>query len=371
MRFNLDKDAIKNSLTKDEVSIILDHLGSDSPQEDRNGNHIYQTVCHSGSNHKLYSYHESGNFQCYTNCGHIADIYDLVIRVKETQGIQLTFPESIRTVAELTGKRIVSDTSNVGQKSELIDDWDFINKVTKKRRKIDIDLPTYNENVLGVFMNIYHHSWLEEGISSDVMSEARIGWYFTKDAITIPHFNQNGELIGLRQRNTSAEDLENGRKYIPTVCGGVMYNHRTMYNLYNLDKSKNKIRESKKAIIFEGEKSCLLNRTYFGDYDFSVATSGSNISNYQVELLLSLGIEEVIIAFDKEYSDHESKEAHDYAKKLLRLARKFTPFVRVFVLWDTENVLDEQDSPIDKGLDGLLELMRNKIEIKTYGSEME
>ena len=109
-----------------------------------------------------------------------------------------------------------------------------------------------------------------------------------------------------------------------------------------------------------------MNRTHFGEDDFSVAVSGSNISDFQVELLLSLGIEEVIIAFDKEYEDHESKEASIYAKKLLRLARKFTPFVRTFVLWDTEGLLEKQDAPIDKGLENLLRLMKSKIEITTY-----
>ncbi|MFE4303328.1 hypothetical protein ACFRI5_14860, partial [Bacillus velezensis] len=55
----------------------------------------------------------------------------------------------------------------------------------------------------------------------------------------------------------------------------------------------------------------------------------------------------------------------EYQKKILKLAAKFTPYVRVYVLWDFENMLDYKDSPADKGKDVLEELMRRKIEINT------
>ncbi|MGJ3548965.1 hypothetical protein ACR6EC_24350, partial [Bacillus subtilis] len=54
-----------------------------------------------------------------------------------------------------------------------------------------------------------------------------------------------------------------------------------------------------------------------------------------------------------------------YQKKILKLAAKFTPYVRVYVLWDYEGLLDYKDSPADKGKETLEELMRRKIEIGT------
>ena len=54
-------------------------------------------------------------------------------------------------------------------------------------------------------------------------------------------------------------------------------------NLYNLNHSQNNIKTIKKAIIFEGEKSCLLYQSYFGmENDISVACCGSSISNAQI-----------------------------------------------------------------------------------------
>lgn len=71
-------------------------------------------------------------------------------------------------------------------------------------------------------------------------------------------------------------------------------------SLYNLNNSKNNISIIKKAIVFEGEKSCLLYQSYFGlDNDISVACCGSSLSTYQVQELINLGAEEIIIAFDR------------------------------------------------------------------------
>ena len=54
-------------------------------------------------------------------------------------------------------------------------------------------------------------------------------------------------------------------------------------NLYNLNYSKNQIKNIKKAIVFESEKSCLLYKSYFGiENDISVACCGSSLSAYQV-----------------------------------------------------------------------------------------
>ena len=55
-------------------------------------------------------------------------------------------------------------------------------------------------------------------------------------------------------------------------------------NLYNFNNSKDNIRLSKKAIVFEGEKSCLLYQSYFGlENDISVACCGSSLSSFEVQ----------------------------------------------------------------------------------------
>ena len=55
------------------------------------------------------------------------------------------------------------------------------------------------------------------------------------------------------------------------VIGRKQYSHPLGMNLYNLNNSKNNIKDSSIAIVFEGEKSTLLYQSYFGlDNDISV-----------------------------------------------------------------------------------------------------
>ena len=49
----LDKDAILNSLTKDDVIQIVTSLGSSYPKTDSNGDLIFQSVCHGSDSWKL------------------------------------------------------------------------------------------------------------------------------------------------------------------------------------------------------------------------------------------------------------------------------------------------------------------------------
>src|SRR5699024_10068060 len=148
----LDKDKIKESLTEDEVIKILTELGSSYPFKDNQGNLIFSTICHGGSSHKLYYFPSSYNFYCFTECNENRDIYQLVIDVKATQGYNFTFPQAIRYVAEKTNRRIVTEKPNgFGLESSKIDDWEWINKITKRKPKMTEKLPMFNESILDVF----------------------------------------------------------------------------------------------------------------------------------------------------------------------------------------------------------------------------
>jgi hypothetical protein len=98
-------------------------------------------------------------------------------------------------------------------------------------------------------------------------------------------------------------------------------------------------------------------------------------------MILSLGVEEVILGFDKDfelldYEKHdensaEYKKYQRYINRIYSLAHKFTAFCRTYVLWDTANLLERKDSPFDRGKDVLETLMKNKIEITTAREEEE
>ena len=110
------------------------------------------------------------------------------------------------------------------------------------------------------------------------------------------------------------------------------------------------------------EKSCLLYGSMFGmENDISVATCGFNILNYQVDLLIEAGAKEIIIAFDKQFKNLGDDEWKRLVEKLYGIYHKFGHSIQISYIFDTENLLDYKDSPIDKGKDIFIKLVSNRI----------
>lgn len=189
-----------------------------------------------------------------------------------------------------------------------------------------------------------------------------IGFYPGGDQITIPHFDANGRFIGLRGRTLCKEEGERYGKYRPIKIGKDLYNHPLGMNLYNFNNSKDNIKLAKKAIVFEGEKSCLLYQSYFGlDNDISVACCGSSLSNYQVQQLMSAGAEEIIIAFDRQFKEIGDEEFKHLKRNLLKLRAKYKNYVNISFIFDKKMITGYKDSPIDCGKDIFLHLFKERI----------
>ena len=156
----------------------------------------------------------------------------------------------------------------------------------------------------------------------------------SSQAIVIPHYNINNELVGIRERTLIKENEIYG-KYRPMYLNRQMYNHSLGFNLYNINNSKDNIKATKKVIVFEGEKSPLLFASYFGqENDITVAVCGSSLSSFQVKMLLDLGVEEIIIAFDKQFQQLGDKEHKGWVKKLKDINKKYSPYVKISYIFD-------------------------------------
>jgi hypothetical protein len=118
----------------------------------------------------------------------------------------------------------------------------------------------------------------------------------------------------------------------------------------------------KKAIIFEGEKSCLLYQSYFGlENDISVACCGSSVSAYQIQLLLDAGAEEIVIAFDRQFQDIGDEEFKHLKTNLVRLRSKYKNFATISFVFDKNKITGYKDSPIDCGPQVFLQLFKERI----------
>lgn len=133
-------------------------------------------------------------------------------------------------------------------------------------------------------------------------------------------------------------------------------------NLYNFNFSKDNIAKIKKAIIFEGEKSCLLYKSYFGiENDISVACCGSNISAYQIQMLLDAGAQEIIIAFDRQFEEIGDKEFKHLVKNFTTLQNKYKNYVLISFMFDKQMITSYKASPIDEGAEKFLTLFKERI----------
>ena len=182
--------------------------------------------------------------------------------------------------------------------------------------------------------------------------------------VVIPHYDINNRLIGIRERTLIQEQAEKYGKYMPARIAGKMYNHPLSFNLYNLNHSKDNIARMKKAFVFEGEKSVLKYRSYFGEEnDLAVAICGSSFINYQAWLLIQLGVEEIIIALDKQFKEPGDEEFQKLVKNLKNIHKKYGKYTKVSYMFDKTGLLGYKDSPIDKSKEIFLELFKNRVNL--------
>ena len=373
-------EEIKNNLTIDQVYEFLAEAGGEPQQH---GNLIIsRTICHNPSGQgslKLYYYDNTKLFKCFTECNDTFDIFELTLKIKRISGEKIIYwskegvqksrswelPDAVHFIASFFG--IEEKTKDFFEERIEIQDWKIFNKLEAKKLQKNkeqiVSLQIFNDDFLKNLPKPKIKPWLEEGITQEVMDLHKICYDPKNQGIIIPHYNINNQLIGIRERTLIKEEEVYG-KYKPAIINGKMYNHPLSFNLYNINISASNIKNLKKVIIYEGEKSCLLHGSYFGiENDISVAVCGSSLINYQVKLLLSLGVQEIIIGFDRQYEEIGDQMWKQWTKKLYQIHDKYSSMVQISFLFDKQHLLNFKSSPIDQGKEIFLELFKNRIQI--------
>lgn len=348
----MDVNDIQNSLTLDQVAYILQSLDGDPIIED--DSIVARTICHGGDSHKLYYYDNSKRFTCYTgDCGYGFSIFDLI-----QKALGVDFLGSKNYLISLLN--INTDEFKYSDNRldlRLFDKFDKMLEIPEEK-----EVKYYNPKVLNHFYRLYHKSWIDDNITVTSMEKFGIMFNVAENQIIIPHKDITGGLIGIRVRNLFRDVVERGMKYMPLRLNkDIQFNHNTGDNLYGVYENKDDIIKSGKIILFESEKSVMQLNGYW-DNNIGVALSGHNLSDKQVDIIHSLGINEVIIALDKEYEDVSSEQAEMYAKNIRsKIVEKLNPFYTVSIIWDRDNLLEYKDSPTDKGSEVWNELFKNRI----------
>ena len=341
-----DVQDLKNKLTIDHSIQLLEYYGFELRNE-TDEYYVFSSQCHQSNSSKVYLYKSTNTIFCFV-CGNI----DLISIVQEQE--DLTFQDAIDFIVNLfqLNKKSFGRPERLEYKRKEI-----------KQKEIDVNekLPMYQDSILNTFVSVIPLEWIKEGISPSIMEQFGIKIDINTTSIIIPHRDIDGRLIGVRNRNLLEDRIERYGKYTPYTCplSGIMYNHPLSKNLYGLYENKNNIINKKKAIIFESEKSVLQMNSYYPNDSIAVSVGGSVVHQFQIELLRKLGVEEVIICFDYEIRDK-------LLQKFEKSYKRCDLYFKTYIL-DNElegKLLEESDSPTDRGKNIFEELLLNKKEYK-------
>lgn len=361
----LDKEEVLKELKDETVKEILEEMGAVLFDED-DKQIIFSTICHGGHSNKLYYYKENKRFTCYTDCGNMS-FYDLLENVWSynfqqalyylADKVGISFQKEQRTKFGIDEEDIYTQCLR-----EEINLLKILTRQNNKNNVENINLKKYDKTILERFKKYYTEEWIEDYISIKTMEEFDIAFCFLRNKIIIPHYDIEGELIGIRTRSFNQWEIDKGMKYTPLFMGQTTFNHPLQLNFYGINKNSDNIRRKRKAIITEGEKGVHQSETYYGrENNITLASCGSIIGTYQRNLLIKLGVEVVYIAYDKQFKEKNDEDYIKWVKKIKKIVNLLSPFMEVRVLWDTEDILDYKDSPFDKGKEVADNLIRNYI----------
>lgn len=340
---NFIRETLFQTMTVDDYIFVIEELFGIRPIKKSGSFVTYHSFCHNeyerqgGGNLSLKI--DTMMFTCYSRCGSM-DLLKLV----QTRYELINEPKKPYKCMQLICQvcSIPFDFANTEQKVIEYDWRKDLGKYRKGKKSVDnYEIKVYNDNVLKYFPKIYHTDWINDNISIEVMQIYEICFYPYRNAILIPCRNINGELIGIRMRLL---DPNSEHKYFPLyMLDGSNYKFQTGDCFYGIYQAQNAIKKHKRAVLVESEKGHLQGATYYGIEDnIIIGNYGRGFSDKKRNMLLSLGITELVISFDFDYpkvgeynNDGEWVKTEEFLKfeeSIMRTADYFNGYCKVTAL---------------------------------------
>ena len=337
------------------------------------------TLCHGGTNHNAAFDPESHKITCFSKCGH------------KTRKLHNWVSSMLGTDNPDEGKELIEKwiaDNDIDLSDAVPGAWDGNSHYREQPFDPHMEVETVPGIDRAILADLYSHFdtrpetlsrlvWAKpreqsgDGIPEEQLAAFQVAYNPERGTIILPHHNISGEIVGLYERSfwplrkevkSKYPDMDYHdlckyprSKYAPLLKTG-KYQDRAKpcwsfpnsRNLYGLHRAKAAIRESGKAIIFEGAKSVMLAHAY--GYPFAVASHTFGVSENHIAMLIQAGAKEIILAFDKQYQDCEGQEWEIYQSKTQALARRVGRHVAVSRICDRAGTyLQYKDAPIDRG----------------------
>jgi len=364
--FARDKNAIKDGMSPEDVLNFLSSLGVQGNWLDE-GKLVFETACHNHigeGSHKLYYYDNTKLFYCYTGCGRF-DIFQLLSKMNVIENNEEL------SIEEAIDKYVNSQsfiTLGSSETSTRIDLNDLNEKYVKP------ELFHYDKKEYLSLPRVVVDDWVAEGISAQTQYRYNVRYNYSMSGITFPHLDMDYNFVGIRQRLINKEMAEQRGKYRPLERNGIIYSSPLSFYLFGLAFNKNAIKKKKKAIVLEGEKSVMLMDDIFSPYNnIGVSTSGMHFSRHQYELLKSLGVKEIVFAFDRQFKEVGSQEFIELLEIYRSINDRFgdnPDNIKITFIFDERLLTDYRDAPVDKGFETFVELYNNRREYEVLKAEV-
>lgn len=183
--------------------------------------------------------------------------------------------------------------------------------------------------------------WEDEGISQKTLKKFQVKYDSFSNRLVYPIRDIKGRIVNIGGRTLCPDWKERKlRKYTYFFSWG------KMATVYGLAENMEDILKKREVIIFEGAKSVMLADTYGINNTGALLTS--HLNPEQLKIFVKLGCH-VVFALDKEVDitkDHNINILKNY--------------IEVEYIRDTQGLIDEKDSPIDRGKDIFLQLYEGR-----------
>lgn len=310
---------------------------------------------------KLIFYKQSKVFVGYT-ASRSYDIIALVQTRLNLLGKPCSFMDSVQFILDTVGMEI--DTVQRVSKPNIIDWQSGIEKFIRIKKGQTI-LPDYDKSILDDLSIDLPESWIDEGISVESLKKYQIGFYDLLGATTIPCFTKDGKLCGIRCRHWREEEVNAG-KYRPLLLmdGTTSFKFPTNEVFYGINYNWVEIERTGKVMLVEGEKSVLKADTWFGEQSYVLGLYGSNLGISRRNQLIKMGVKEVYIGIDSDFYTVDSPLFDKFHEKVMRLARMFAGYCKVYVVYNNLGLNAYKFSPFDFDRETFERLWESKEEVE-------
>lgn len=292
---------LKNYIIEnDKIEYILESLGCRSIVYHSDKEYYSATQPDSEADNKMgviIKKNDYLNYYSYSRNINVDEGKDIFSLIQESKNI--SFRDTMKYVHKLLGLKFTFKKEEKKDEIQKEKPLTIFESHSGKRRKVNVlDFNILSENVLDDFVPTIHIDLFREGITKRAIDRYKLCYSYKYRRTYFVHRHwMTGEILGVNGRTSieNAEDLGLDKYYLtPGMPKSI--------NLYGLWENYDTIQKAGYVVVYESEKS-VCKRSSLLD-DTGVAISGHTLSEAQVDILISLGVD-IIFSMDNDVDIQE------------------------------------------------------------------